>query len=154
MSVYGSSRKSLHQFGIVLSSFLQKDGLPFSEVLTEQQISEAFEAEGACFAESEEDIFTPPVTMWAFLSQVLHKEEQRSCLAAVSRVIVLLVALERGPCALNSGPYCRARAKLSEAAIERLTLEVAQGCERQVPRSPTRRSIPERTWRNCITKGG
>jgi hypothetical protein len=48
--------------------------------------------------------------LWAFLSQVLHKGEQRSCLAAVSRVIVLLVALGRGACAnmvsgMAMGPY-------------------------------------------------
>jgi hypothetical protein len=134
MLVYGSCRRSLHQFRIVLSSFLHKEGLPFSQVLSEKQINAAFEAEGACFAESEEHIFTPAVVLWAFLSQVLHKEEHRSCLAAVCRVIVLLVHLGRKPCAKSNGPYCRARAKLPEAVIERLTLEVAQGCERQVPR--------------------
>jgi len=33
-------------------------------------------------------------TLWAFLSQVLFKGEQRSCIAAVARVIVLLAELD------------------------------------------------------------
>jgi len=66
------------------------------------------------------------------LSQVLHKEEQRSCLAAVSRVIVLLVALGREPCSRNNGAYCKARARLPEVVIERLAMRLADGCEKQV----------------------
>jgi hypothetical protein len=116
-----------------LASFLQKDGLPFAEVLPEERIEKAFAEEGADFAEDEDCVYTPAVSLWAFLSQALFKEEQRSCLAAVSRVLVLLVAIGRPPCAKNSGAYCRARAKLPEPVIRRLTLEVAEGCERAVP---------------------
>jgi len=78
---------------LVLASFSQTSDLLFSGVLTEEEISEAFEEEESLFAQEEGDVFTPPLTLWAFLSQVLYKGEQRSCLAAVSRVIVLLVAL-------------------------------------------------------------
>ena len=77
-------------------------------------------------------MYTPAVTLWAFLSQVLFKSEQRSCVAAVARVGALLVALERGPCSNNTGAYCRARGKLSEKVIGQLTVDVAQGCERQL----------------------
>ncbi len=66
------------------------------------------------------------------LSQVLFKDEQRSCVAAVARVIVLLVALERGPCSSNTGAYCRARSKLSERVIRRLAVDLADGCERHL----------------------
>ncbi len=67
------------------------------------------------------------------MSQVLFKDEQRSCAAAVARVVVLLVALGRKPCSEKTGAYCKARAKLPEKVIERLTLAVADGCERQRP---------------------
>ena len=103
------------RFQLVLASFQQRDGLPFADVLTEAQIEEAFAAEGAVFAEAEEDVYTPAVTLWAFSSQALFKQEQRSCLAAVSRVVVLLVALDgsrprttRGTIAAH-GPKCRKR---------------------------------------------
>ena len=35
-------------------------------------------------------------------------------------------------CSGNTGAYCRARANLSESVIRRLTIEVADNCERQV----------------------
>jgi hypothetical protein len=113
---------------------MQTTGLPFSDVLTEREIEGAFDAEHAWFAQEEDDIFTPPVTLWAFLSQVLHKDEQRSCLAAVSRVTVLLIALGREPCVENNGGFCKARAKLPEIVIERLATRIATGCEQQVPK--------------------
>jgi hypothetical protein len=118
---------------LVLASVLQSDSLPFSNALTETEIEEAFDSEEAWFAQEADEVFTPPLTLWAFLSQVLHKDEQRSCLAAVSRIIVLLIALGRKPCANNSGGYCKARAKLPEPVIERLTLQVADRCEPKVP---------------------
>ncbi|MDK1039789.1 MAG: IS4 family transposase, partial [Actinomycetota bacterium] len=83
----------------------------------------------ATFAEDEDAVFTPAVTLWAFLSQVLFKDEHRSCVAAVVRVAVLLVALERGPCSSNTGAYCRARGKLSEKVIRQITINVGEGCE-------------------------
>ena len=63
------------------------------------------------------------------------KGEQRSCAAAVARVVVLPVALGREPCSSNTGVYCRARAKLPEPVMRRLTLRMAQGCEEAVPLS-------------------
>ena len=133
MSFYQRRGFLPERFRLVLSSVLHASGLPFSEILTEEEIGEAFDEEDCRFAQEEGDVFTPPLTLWAFLSQVLHKEEQRSCLAAVSRVIVLLVALGREPCANNSGGYCKARAKLPETVLQRLATRVADGCERQVP---------------------
>lgn len=134
MSLYHGCQSLPRRFRLLLSSFMQKEGLPFAEVLSEKQIQDAFDQEEVAFAQDEDSVYTPQVTLWAFLSQVLFKGEQRSCLAAVSRVIVLLVCLGRKPCAKNTGAYCRARAKLPEEVIERLTLEVACGCERELPR--------------------
>lgn len=120
------------RFGLVLRSFLQHRGLPFAEVLSEETIQQHFDEEGVAFGQGEDDVYTPALTLWAFLSQVLFKDEQRSCVAAVARVIVLLVSLEQRPCADDSGAYCRARAKLPVAIIRRLTVQVADGCEQQV----------------------
>ena len=132
MSLYRQARSLPKQFRLVLASFLQQPGLPFADALTEEAIHEAFDDEGATFADDEDAVYTPAITLWAFLSQVLFKDEQRSCVAAVARVIVLLVALERGPCSSNTGAYCRARSKLSETVIRRLAIDLADGCERQL----------------------
>lgn len=132
MSFYKHARSLPGQFRLVLASFLQRPGLPFTEALPEEAIAKAFDDEEASFADDEEAVYTPAITLWAFLSQVLFKDEQRSCVAAVARVTVLLVALERGPCSGNTGAYCRARHKLSEEVLHRLAVEVAAGCEREV----------------------
>jgi hypothetical protein len=121
------------RFSLVLRSFLQHQGLPFAQALPEETIQQAFDDEGVSFGQGEGVVYTPALTLWAFLSQVLFKDEQRSCLAAVARVIVLLVALGKRPCSDDSGAYCRARAKLPVPILRRLTVQVADGCEQQVP---------------------
>jgi putative transposase len=133
MSFYPSGRTLPPRFRVILSSFLQHDSLPFAQVLPEETIQQAFADAEADFAQDEEDTYTPPLTLWAFLSQVLHTKEMRSCAAAVARVIVLQVALGLEPCSDNTGAYCRARAKLPAAIIRRLTTDVANGCERRLP---------------------
>lgn len=130
MSSDRPSRPLPRSFRLILKSFLQRPGLPFSNVLSEEKIQAAFEVENASFAEDPDAVYTPAVTLWAFLSQVLYKGEQRSCIPAVGRVVVLLVALGREPCSNNTGAYCRARAKLSERVLQRLTCDLARGCEK------------------------
>ncbi len=130
MAFYQTLGQLPSRFRLVLSSFMQSEGLAFADVLPEEQIQQAFDEEGASFAQDEDAIYTPPLTLWAFLSQVLFKEEERSCAAAVARVVVLLVALGKEPPSDDTGVYCRARAKLSEKVIRRLACDVAAGCER------------------------
>jgi len=120
-------------FSLFLAPFFQAPGLPFAGVLSEKQVEEAFAAEGVCFGKSGRSVYTPAIILWAFLSQVLHTGELRSCTAAVARVIVLLVGLGREPCSTDTGAYCRARAKLPEKVIQRLALDVADQLEEAVP---------------------
>lgn len=135
MAFYHPLSQLPSRFRLTLSSFMQSDGLAFADVLPEEAIQQAFAEEDAGFGQDEDAIYTPPLTLWAFLSQVLFKEESRSCAAAVARVVVLLVALGKERPSDDTGAYCRARAKLSEKVIRRLTCEVADGCESAVPRS-------------------
>lgn len=131
---FSTSRRLLpERFQIVLRSFGQTPGLPFSEALSAETIQAAFDAEGVDFAQSDDAIYTPSLTLWAFLSQSLFKDEHRSCAAAVARVVTMLIALGRKPCSDNTGAYCKARAKLPEAVIRRLVYEVADGCQRGLP---------------------
>ncbi len=140
MSFYTQSRSLPQRFRLLLSSFLQHGSLPFADVLDADRIEQTFEDEQACFGEGDDAVYTPAITLWAFLSQVLHKDEQRSCVAAVARVITLLVALGKEPCAEDTGAYCRARAKLSESVLERLTGELSAECESQLPEKWRRRN--------------
>ena len=123
----------IYRFRLVLQSFLGHADLPFARALSEEAIQQAFDDEGVVFGQDARSVYTPALTLWAFLSQVLFKGEQRSCVAAVSRVVVLWVALGREPCSDNTGAYCRARAKLPVVVLHRLTLQVAERCEEQLP---------------------
>jgi hypothetical protein len=129
------ARSLPRRFGVVLTSFLQRPGLAFADALPEDRIQAAFVAENVDFAQQDDEIYTPALTLWAFLSQVLFKEEQRSCSAAVARVAMLRRASGQEPPSGNTGAYCRARAKLPVPVLRRLTTELADGCERQIPSS-------------------
>ena len=108
MLYHGSGSRG-QSFRLVRQAFLQGDGLPFGDVLSEEEIQRAFESEDACFAQGGGDIYTPAITLWAFLPQVLHAGRLRSCTAAVSRVVVLRVALGRRPPSPAAGAGRRRR---------------------------------------------
>jgi hypothetical protein len=134
VSVYQTRSTPKYRFRSVLSSFLQQEGLPFSSVLSEERIEQVFREADTSFADAEpEAVYTPAITLWAFLSQVLFKAEQRSCLAAVSRVLVFLVAIGQKACSKNTGAYCRARAKIPTAVIRQLATETAATAEKNLP---------------------
>ena len=114
--LYHTGQQATNRNSLWLEPFLQAAGLPFAGVLSEGEVEEAFAAEGVEFGQPGGSIFTPALTLWGFLSQVLHAGELRSCSATVSRIIVLLVTLGRDPCSSDTAAYCRARAKLPEGS--------------------------------------
>jgi Transposase DDE domain len=131
MSSYRSSRCCL-SFAQALASFHHGDGLPFADVLPAAVVQQAFADEDVTFGETEESVFTPAVTLWAFLSQVI--EDDKSCRAAVGRVQALQVATGQQPCSLDTAAYCRARAKLPATVLQRLALEAGRNLEAGVPK--------------------
>jgi hypothetical protein len=120
-----SPRPTVASFRQTLASFAQADGLSFHDVLTAQRIAEVAAEEHVCFGAAEADVYSVPVTLWAFLSQVASAA--KSCLTAVSRVLMLLNMLGRPACHAGSGAYCKARAKLPVRFLRRLACEV--GCQ-------------------------
>ena len=131
MSWYSRPRLLPQRFRLILASFLQRPGLPFADALPEDAIAKAFDDEDASFGHTPNTVYTPAITLWAFLSQALFKDEQRSCAAAVARVVALLVALRRPACSGDTSTYCQARSNLSEKVMRRITVDVADGCEQQ-----------------------
>ena len=117
------------RFRLLLSSFQQSDSLAFSDALTQDQIDDVCDRHGVSF--DVDTIYTPAIVLWGFLSQVIHKKEHRSCLAAVARIGVLLVAMGRPRGEQNNGPYCRARCRLPLPVVRELSEDVASRCEAQ-----------------------
>src|SRR4051794_25987335 len=132
---FRTSAAGLHRrFDLVRRSLLQAPGLPFADALSAEQIQHAFDAEDVHFGDDlDQAVYTPPVTRWAMLSPMPFTAEQRSCLAAVVRVAAFSALLGREVSGTNTGAYCRARAKVPEAVVRRLTLQVARDCEAHVP---------------------
>jgi DDE family transposase len=110
----------------LLAPFFHADGLPFAEVLTADDIDSAFDDADVSFGQTTRSFWTPALTLWTFLSQVLHGI--KSCRAAVARAFVAM-ALTRPPADLDTGNYCRARAKLPTALLQQLTLQVGDALE-------------------------
>lgn len=136
MSFRSSSVESERAFEFVRRSWLQADDLPFSKVFTAESLAEVFESEGVDFANADDDpdvVYTPTVTLWAFLSQMLFTGEQRSCAAAVARVATVAALSGRVVSDTNTGAYCRARSRIPETVPQRLALEMARECETQLP---------------------
>lgn len=102
--------------------------LPFAEALSVASVQVILEE---LKVEFRDRIYTPLVTLWVFLSQVLDADP--SCRQAVSRL--LAHRLERGlrPCSTDSGSYCTARKKLPEALLQRLLQKTGAELQQQAP---------------------
>jgi putative transposase len=114
------------------AAFLQTNGLPLDDVLTADDVVTAFADADADCRGAATVIFTPLLTLWAFLGQLLHSDH--SCRAAVLRVIVLCAALERPIPASDTAAYCRARARLPTAALRRLATHLGRQLESHAPK--------------------
>lgn len=102
-------------------------GLPFRELLSAERISAVLER---CGVEFRDRIYTPMVTLWAFLSQVVARKDS-SCEDAVSRVLADRVAHGQKPCSTDTSSYCKARGRLPEQVFSGLALETGQDLHRQ-----------------------
>src|SRR5437762_8103245 len=94
--------------GSLRRQFLQDGDLPFTDVLTEELVAPALAAVTGWL----DRIFSPLVTLWVFLGQVLSADH--SCRAAVARLLAHRLARGDDPCSAETGAYCQARKRLPE----------------------------------------
>jgi Transposase DDE domain len=97
------------QASFLRRQFLQDGDLPFTNVLTEGVIAQAVEAIQLCWMDR---IYSPLVTLWVFLGQVLSADH--SCRSAVARLIAHRIGQGQRPCSPETGAYCQARKRLPE----------------------------------------
>jgi len=81
--------------------------LPFHDLLEPAAVAQVLEANHVRFRDR---IFTPLITLWTFLSQVLSPDH--SCREAVARLIAFRVARGQNACGPETGSYCKARRRL------------------------------------------
>jgi hypothetical protein len=89
--------------------FLQDGELPFTDVLSESAVAQALKALDVVWLDR---IYSPLVTLWVFLGQVLSQDH--SCRAAVARLVAHRVSRGQRPCSAETGAYCQARKRLPE----------------------------------------
>lgn len=102
----GRFRQQVH---VLRQQFLQKGALPLTDVLSAEILAKAHETIGVAWKDR---IFTPLVTLWVFLSQVLSADH--SCRAAVARLVAHRSSQGEPVCSAGTGAYCQARKRLPE----------------------------------------
>ena len=103
--------------------FLQEGGLPLTSVLTEEVLAQALVTLDGWL----DRIFSPLVTLWVFLGQVLRADH--SCRAAVARLMAHRIAQGQEPCSAQTGAYCQARKRLSEAFFSETALRTGRALD-------------------------
>lgn len=129
MSFYSKRPREASSFGIFSDSMLQSSSLPLSEAIGCEVFEEAFDHFNVDFGNDEDAVYTPVLVLWAFISQALFKEEQRSCDAAVARIAAWWAARGRVIDDTNNGAYCRARKKIPAELIAHLVRVIAARAE-------------------------
>lgn len=103
-------------------------GLPFQKVLPESTIDASVQAERKCYRKR---IYTPAVTVWAFLSQMLSAD--KSCKNAVSRIIADRATKGESIPSADSSAYSQARQRFPEKTLSHLVLQSGADLEGRVP---------------------
>ncbi len=106
---YSNQGRFRQQVSFLRRQFLQDGDLPLSNVLSEKTVSQALTAVDACWKDR---IYSPIITLWVFLGQVLSADH--SCRAAVARLIAHRLSRGQSPCSAETGAYCQARKRLPE----------------------------------------
>lgn len=114
------------QFHFLRQQFLQDGPLPLTNVLSAETITPALQS---IVAGWNDRIFTPLVTLWVFLGQVLSADH--SCRHAVARLIAHRVSQGESACSARTGAYCTARKRLLEKFFSVLACGVGRTLDAQ-----------------------
>ena len=119
-----NQRRFRRQIRFLRRQFLQDGDLPFSNLLSGEVVEDALTAVDVVWNDR---IYTPLVTLWVFLSQVMSADH--SCRAAVARSVAHRVANGQSPCSAETGAYCQARKRLPEKFFSAVTRLVGRRLE-------------------------
>lgn len=107
---------------------IEDQDLCFTQLLSEKQVNAAIEQHHVHYRQR---LYTPLVTIWMFLHQVLASDQ--SCRAAVARFSAFLCVAGNGPVSAKTDPYCKARQRLPEDLPAELARNSGCGLHHQVP---------------------
>ena len=107
---------------------LENQDLCFTKLLPQEQVEAALERHEVRYRERQ---YTPLVTIWTFLYQVLSSDQ--SCRAAVARLLAFLCVGGEEPGSAKTDPYCKARERLPEKLLADLARDSGGHLQRDVP---------------------
>jgi Transposase DDE domain len=115
------------QASFLRRQFLQDGDLPFTDILSEGVVAQALTATSVVWLDR---IYSPLVTLWIFLGQVLSADH--SCRAAVARLIAHRLSQGQRPCSATTGAYCQARKRLPEQFFAAVACLVGRALDAKV----------------------
>jgi hypothetical protein len=113
---------------ILKQQFLQSVASPWEKLLPDSLVQELLAREKITYYQS---IYTPVVTLWAMVSQVLDPDKSLS--QAVKRMSTWLSAAGAKSPSSDTGAYSKARKRLPEKLVQQLVPIVAEALEKEVP---------------------
>jgi hypothetical protein len=116
------------QVGQRQQQLAQQPQLPFARLLDQDMVQQVLREEKVSFRER---LFSPLVTLWIFLSQILDPDH--SCRQAVARFWAWRAAQKLPPCSSDTSAYCKARQRLPEAVLARLCRRTGRQPQDQAP---------------------
>src|SRR5271170_221459 len=114
-------KRNSGQVDSALQEVAKSPGLPFAHLLSQDQVEQALREEKVCWSER---LYTPLVTVWVFLSQVIDPDH--SMRQAVARLLVHRLQNGQRPCSADTGAYAKARQRLPEKVLARLARQTGQ----------------------------
>ena len=143
MRSYGRLSGKIHANG---RKILESNGVKLYALLPVEKVQQAVKDQKVQFRDC---LFTPLVTLWTFLAQVLDPDG--SCRAAVAKLLAFLAATDVAGDAKTSGvqqaeassrtldpstgPYCKARKRLPEGLVSHLARDTGEQLHRRYPSS-------------------
>jgi hypothetical protein len=106
---------------------VENQDLCFTRLLPKEQVEAALERHQVHYRER---LYTPLLTIWTFLYQVLASDQ--SCRAAVARFLAFLCVGGEDPGSAKTDPYCKARQRLPEKLLADLARHRGLELQREV----------------------
>lgn len=121
-----NSVRTRRQVQFLRRQFLQEGELPFADLLTSHTVAQALAASEVVWKDR---IYTPLMTLWVFLSQVLSADH--SCRGAVARFMAHRLSQGQPACSSKTGGYCQARKRLPMEFIANIARSIGRKLEDQ-----------------------
>jgi len=124
----GRWNRQVHRVRQCRRQMVEDQDLCLTRLLPREQVETALERHQVRYRER---LYTPLLTIWTFLYQVLAADQ--SCRAAVARLLAFLCVGGEGPGSAKTDPYCKARQRLPEKLLADLARTSGAQLQHQVP---------------------